>query len=117
MPCVCNATVRSKPSGQATPLLQSEKIQPLESQSDDWLVNLQTTTKKTFAVMAETEQTPQTQDELILREAIRNLWAIMSSQTKIQYKGIITLHKNARLTRMGQEVRHAMDEYGVERLP
>ena len=109
MPCVCAVTVRSKASGLATPLQQ------VSNPEDDWLSK--TTTKKTFAEMAATEQITLDQDELILREAIRNLWDILSSQTKIQYKGIITLHKNARLTRMGQEVRHAMDEYGVERLP
>lgn len=49
------------------------------------------------------------EDELCLREAIRNLWPLLSSGTKNRYKDLVDPPKDARLSKLGAEIRRGSD--------
>lgn len=73
--------------------------------SDDWVK----VAPKRFEERVSRESTEQTQDELELREAIRNLEPLLSPETKLKFKDILQPHKDARLSKLGAEVRRYLD--------
>ena len=74
--------------------------------SDDWV---QTAPKKFEEKVSREELPEQIQDELELREAIRNLEPLLHRRAKAQYRDMLQPRKDARLSKLGAEVRRYLN--------
>lgn len=100
---------RTKQTGSAPTVSPTPSPIPTSTivESSDWFAP-QTGTSK-FAAKAEAASTL-TQDELIEREAIRNLWPLLNGPARAAHKDLVDPPKGARLSRTAAEMRRLMDE-------
>ena len=58
---------------------------------------------------AQVEQQVESEDDLITREAIRNLWDILSPSSKARYKHLAEPRRDADMSRRGAEARRSIN--------
>jgi hypothetical protein len=107
-PCVCFGKKSAKGFPKPSTAPSASTAEPTPSQlsepstSDDWLTT--SSKPKLEAPAARVE----TQEELIWKEAIRNLEPLLSGQEKLRYASILQPQQDAALYQKGVEVRASL---------
>lgn len=103
IPCECKG---KRPSPKKQPVIPPSVSTPVPSPptdpdiSPDWFASSKP--------KLEAPEVHQTQDELLLREALRNLESIMSPGSKQKYQDLMYPKKDAKLARIRAEVRESL---------
>lgn len=107
MPKVKKAPVRKAPSKpKAQPSTSTEL--PRSTVADPFTVERRS---KFAAAAKEAEATPLTPDELILREAIRNLWPILSPSEQKKRSELVSPPRTSSMSKRRVEIMRSLNAY------